>query len=978
MNAGGRLLALLCLSAACLLGGGLAFAQAQEERSETTERKENAEEVEAKTSERSPDDPTEQPPSRVPESREEPTGDQRGVEPPTVIESVQVTATRVETDSMKTPVAVTAFDQETLEQQGVQNVRDLANMVPNMDIATINGQSTPIISLRGVRSTNETELGDPAVGVHLDGIYSPRMQGVLGLMFDNERVEILRGPQGTLFGRNSTVGSINIISAKPKLDAKDQRVWLQYGNYNAPELQGMYNMPISETVAVRFAGRYFQRDSYIDGYWDPNQFDQRFIGDRVAGADVIAPGSFDDCTGPRCQTRTQKENFFVDDTGDSIRALVPADSDDFYMDAKEWAYRGSLLWKPWSKPMSLNVSFQHFRSDSSGGIDLVNCEKLRGRPVYELDADSQLVLDDDGNPIVTGVNDCSTIFPRDDTYQAVVNTPGRFFLDIKYLRSEFNWDIKDDLKFVFLAGGEDQERESAQDMEQSLNAWDQAMFFLPGTGSRSWMGEAQLQSYGDKKFNWIVGANRFYEKTSTIGFFDNALDEKSYWNQPNRSTNAWAVFGQGTYSFTPRWHLTLGFRHSDETKQDKGGRTYLCRPGNDCAPDLARETIDFASRFDRDSLAELPTDYFADPSIYPEFTSNDNRGSWSHNDWRIGLDYELDDTLLYSYLASGFKSGGIGDVFQGTTVDGDIDENGRPFVVSTEEITVRTGFEPEEVVTLELGLKQRLLDGKLNITGAYFFSDYKDMQYASVGSLAFTERYGLIQDVNGNPIDADGDGRFDRAWIAEPLFVAYFTQNVPGAEIQGFEFEYDWLPWSGGRIRGYASWLDTEITEDWITKWDYDPRSYFAIDFANSVDARNERLRVNLKGNDLAVSPAFKVRMTVEHTFVLKKRQLAVSPWITGYWEDDSYLTVWNVDKHTDDMDFVILDQDIRYTDDKRNAWSMLHAGVRFYSGFWSWEIYGYNLTDEVVQWWGGAAERVPKGSFSMPRTYGVRLAYNF
>ena len=166
---------------------------------------------------------------------------------------------------------------------------------------------------------------------------------------------------------------------------------------------------------------------------------------------------------------------------------MPANSDNFYMDAKEWAYRGSLLWKPYSKPMSLDVSFQHFRNDSSGGIDLVNCEKLRGRPVYELDVDSQLVLDDDGNPIVTGVNDCSTIFPRDDTYQAVVNTPGRFFLDIKYLRSEFNWDIKDDLKFVFLAGGEDQERESAQDMEQSLNAWDQAMFFLPGTGSRSWM-----------------------------------------------------------------------------------------------------------------------------------------------------------------------------------------------------------------------------------------------------------------------------------------------------------------------------------------------------------------------------------------------------------------------------------------------------------------------------------------------------------
>jgi len=66
------------------------------------------------------------------------------------------------------------------------------------------------------------------------------------------------------------------------------------------------------------------------------------------------------------------------------------------------------------------------------------------------------------------------MFPKDDTYQAVVNVPGRLNLDIMYLRTQFTWDIKDNLRFVFLGGGEDQDRESAQDMEQSLNAWDGA------------------------------------------------------------------------------------------------------------------------------------------------------------------------------------------------------------------------------------------------------------------------------------------------------------------------------------------------------------------------------------------------------------------------------------------------------------------------------------------------------------------------
>jgi iron complex outermembrane receptor protein len=571
------------------------------------------------------------------------------------------------------------------------------------------------------------------------------------------------------------------------------------------------------------------------------------------------------------------------------------------------------------------------------------------------------------------------MFPRDDTYQAVVNQPGRFYLDIKYLRSQFTWDINRDLRLVFLAGLEDQDRSSAVDMEQSLNAWDQSVFFLPGTGSDSLSGEIQLQSYGNRRFNWIAGVNYFHEKTETIGYFDNTIDEKAFWDQPDRSTNARAVFAQGTYALTNKWHLTLGGRYSEETKQDKGGRSYLCNASNGCADEIDRQTIDFATRFGRESLNSAPTDLFADPSIYPEFTVNTNKGSWNHIDWRVGVDYERNEnTLLYTYLATGFKAGGIGDVFRGTVVDGDVDEDGRPFVVSTEDVIVRTGYDPEEVITLELGLKQRFLDGKLELRGAYFYSDYEDMQYASVGSLAFTERYQLVLDPNGNTVDLDEDGLPDRAWLAQPLFIAYFTQNVPGAEIQGFELEYDSRPWRGGRIHGYASWLDTEITEDWLTKWDYDPRSYFALDFANSVDASNEVLGVNLKGNDLAVSPPFKFHMTVDHAFLLERRKMTFVPWVTFHWEDDSYLTVWNVDKHTDDMDFVILPQDIRYTDDKREAWSMVHAGAALYSGDWKVELYGYNLTNEVVQWWGGAAEQVPKGSMSMPRTYGLRVGYQF
>jgi len=910
-------------------------------------------------------------------------------------EDVTVTATLVETNLMKTPVAVTAIDQETLDREGVKNVKDMSNLVPNMDVATINGQSTPIISLRGIRSTNETELGDPAVGVHLDGIYSPRMQGALSMMFDNERVEVLRGPQGTLFGRNSTVGSINIITAKPKLDSFESNLMVQYGNYDAPELHFMINTPVSDTFALRFAGRYYQSDSYVQGYWDPNQYDQRFIADKVTGAKIIAPGSFEECTSPDCNTRTQHSNWWADDLGVPIRELVPADDDDFYMNAKEWAYRISGLWQPRSQDMLLTLSFQHYRNDSAGGIDLVNCDKLRGRPVYLLDEDNQIVRDGKGRPIVTGRNDCSTLFPRDDTYQAVVNVPGEFYLDIKYARTQFTWDILDNLRFIYMGGFEDQDRQSAQDMEQSLNAWDQAMFFLPGTGSQSWMNEIQFQSYGNKRLNWVAGLNYFRERTSTIGYFDNAIDEKSLWDQPNRSTTAAAIFAQGTYSFSEKWHLTLGGRYSGETKQDKGGRSYICNVANGCATeDIPVIPVNGGQAgYDRDALNELPTDYFSDPSVYrddegnPVFSANDNKGSWNHADWRIGLDYQKsENTLLYTYLATGFKAGGIGDVFKGTVVDGDIDDNGTPddptddfpYVVSAETVTLRTAYDPEEVTTLELGFKVRLLEGTLDLRGAYFYSDYTDMQYASVGSLAWTERWQPLLDSNGDPIDEDGVPGPDFGWVGSPLVIAYYTQNVPGAKIQGFELEYDWRPWMGGRIYGYGSWLDTRISEDWVTKWDYDPRSYFGIDYAAAADATSDLLKVNLKGNDLAVSPPFKFHVTFEHAFPLADQKIVIVPWLTAHWEDESYLTIWNVDKHTDDMDFVILDRDIRYTDDKREAWSMLHAGVRMYWGDWMAELYGYNLTNEVVQYWGGADQQVAKGSMSVPRNYGVRVGYTF
>ncbi len=109
---------------------------------------------------------------------------------------------------------MTAFSQDQLTRGGVKS-RELTTAIPNTQFVVSGTDSGIQASIRGVRSGNNTETGDPAVAVHIDGIYSPRPQGALALLYDVSQVEVLRGPQGTLFGRNSTGGSINVLPNKP-------------------------------------------------------------------------------------------------------------------------------------------------------------------------------------------------------------------------------------------------------------------------------------------------------------------------------------------------------------------------------------------------------------------------------------------------------------------------------------------------------------------------------------------------------------------------------------------------------------------------------------------------------------------------------------------------------------------------------------------------------------------------------------------
>jgi iron complex outermembrane receptor protein len=175
------------------------------------------------------------------------------------LEEVVVTAQKRESTEQKTAIALTVLGNEVLERNGVGDLKDMAVLAPGVNFS--NASANVIVAVRGVSSRDTTEIGDPAVSVSTDGFYIQRPIGLADALYDLERVEVLRGPQGTLYGRNATGGAINFITAKPENEFKAKAA-LTYGNYDLLVAEGMVNMPISDTFQARVAVYSRDRDGF--------------------------------------------------------------------------------------------------------------------------------------------------------------------------------------------------------------------------------------------------------------------------------------------------------------------------------------------------------------------------------------------------------------------------------------------------------------------------------------------------------------------------------------------------------------------------------------------------------------------------------------------------------------------------------------------------------------------------------------------
>lgn len=184
------------------------------------------------------------------------------------LDEIVVTAQRREENLQRAAIAVSAVSGDALISAGVSDVNNLSKLVPSLVVQQSLGSATNFY-LRGVGSFAANAFGENPIAFSFNGVYIGRASAPIGTFYDLERVEVLKGPQGTLYGRNATGGAINVIPRKPSLSGIDGDVTLEFGNYESKKITGGINLPLSDTVAVRVAGQGLDRSPYLsDGYDD--------------------------------------------------------------------------------------------------------------------------------------------------------------------------------------------------------------------------------------------------------------------------------------------------------------------------------------------------------------------------------------------------------------------------------------------------------------------------------------------------------------------------------------------------------------------------------------------------------------------------------------------------------------------------------------------------------------------------------------
>jgi len=518
------------------------------------------------------------------------------------LDAIQVSATKRETPLQKTPVAVSAITPDTLDKERVMTVQDLTKLVPGLQGTSQGDHGVVTLTLRGIGNDSaKTEYADPEVATFVDGVYAPRAEAASGLLLDMDGVEVLRGPQGTLWGRNSTAGAISFQTAKPDINAGFYgNAQIDAGSYNQMGARAAVNLPISNTFAMRVAVVHEQHDGYVD-YQNPGALLPSVAQQQAA---YLASG------GTAANFRPIDPSVFVQG-GDKYNAQDQS------------AARVSALWQP-NEAFKWNLSYEYF-------ID-------RGTPDMSL---------------------MQTPRQGQDFWSALIDTAPYLHRNSGTLRSRMDWNINDGMQFSYVAGYNRFSGKSQFDQDTGVQV---PTSFSTGASNqndrtnysnyKSYSHEFDLRSVGQQTLDWIVGAYYGYEDNN-IRFDIPIMNGTQYgsvsWQgsfiQPKETVDSKAVFGQATWHMSDHWRLTGGLRWSDDEKKNIGGRGW----GWD---------------YDA-TVPQVPIAVSTIPSAATGFavsTYNDAKYSDDEVTWLARIDTDVSDNgLLYGSISTGYKSGGTQD-----------------------------------------------------------------------------------------------------------------------------------------------------------------------------------------------------------------------------------------------------------------------------------------------------------------------------
>ena len=532
-----------------------------------------------------------------------------------VIEEMVVTATKRATKVQETAIAISAYSQDTLDRNHVKSLTDMVSMVPSLQISTHGDSNALDVTLRGVGSTNRTELGDPTVAFHVNDVYSPRPQGAAVLMYDVERVEVQRGPQGTLSGRNATVGSVSIHTVKPNFEAASGSLSLTGGDYDRQGMKIAYNMPLSDNFAIRLAGYSDRHDGYVDTL-------PSYVG-YYPGLDPDTLGEFQ--YSPRT---TIKDYEAGDQSSWRISALWKA-NDRVTLSSTYEYYKDAGTGYVDEDPYLVNRGVRGVVVDSPGAVDMSNISFSSRLDVEFGNLDASYILGL-GNQKRSQVWDAD--LGRGDSFQEDRTE----WSDYDFMSHELQLKNKDSERLRWVVGAYSSSEDNAIrfDIDQVTN-----------DGSEG---------------NWVPGGWSWIDGLDGGG---------ASFRQPDRQLKSKALFGQATFDVTSKARLTAGLRYIRDEKSDVGGRSINCGPfirSPRPADSLAGNVPDNDDIYSDANILAGASDNGTNQGIGDEDCwvrqVNDTTADWSKTTWLARYEQDIfAKTLFYASVGTGFKSGIIQD-----------------------------------------------------------------------------------------------------------------------------------------------------------------------------------------------------------------------------------------------------------------------------------------------------------------------------